>query len=177
MTYFRGSEEESDAELKLAAMDLEETAREVSSVAVDETIVVPDGKAYSIHYVNSQSTAYQDIVTGVLGHVAQCAVIYVIFNAGVLQFSAGSQSKVERRTGNYQELDIITDRKMKIEVEGNGEIRLVEGSLAEFERQVHIASGKIADLDTGSETDSTFYERNLIRQAKRSAIKVCSCTS
>ena len=79
-------EEEANAKLELAAVNLEDTAGEVSSIAIDKAIVVPDSETDCIHDIDAESTTDEDIVTGVLGHVAQRTVINVILDIGILYF-------------------------------------------------------------------------------------------
>ena len=107
-------------------MDLEETAGQVATIAVDEAVVVPDCKTDCIHDIKAESASNEDIIAGVLGHITQGTVINVVLHAGILDLGTGCQSKVECRTGDYQEFDVFTDREMQVDVQWYGKIGLVE---------------------------------------------------
>ena len=143
-------------------MDLEKTAGEVSTIAVDQTVIVPDGETNGIHYVETETATYEDIVTGILGHITKSAIIDVILDTGILQFCTGSQSKVEGGSGHDQELDVIAHRQMEIQIERDCKIGLVERSLTELERKLDISTGKVTYLDSGCKSHGTFDKGNLV---------------
>ena len=73
-------EQETYTKFELAAMDLEEAACEVATVAVHKAIVIPDGEANRVHDIESDTTTDQHIETAVLGVLFQLTAVDVVLH-------------------------------------------------------------------------------------------------